>query len=159
MERLRQSLTTDLIILHSMQPAIGQQETLLANTDTHPAEDLFDDLKDEVPNSNPDAELQDTGVGQQEADDITPPERKSLHLPSSHLPNDHPLCESELSLWIKQAIHYLAAIWEAVAEKSFQYSHIIHSAPSNAIKTRSCGVVPIHDEPTRCKCTNHEHIL
>jgi hypothetical protein len=141
-ERLRQSLTTDLILLDSLQPASNQREAMSATNYDEPAEDLFDDSEDEdeEPDAGADAGLQNTGVGEPEAYDLTPPERKSLHLPS-YLLNEHPLRGAELNLRIKQATRYLAAIREAVAEKSFQYSHVIRSAPSNVIRTRFRGTV------------------
>ena len=135
-ERLRQCLTTDLILLQSSQPAFDQQVTLPPNI--YDAEDSFDDIEDE--DQEPDADA-DAASQLPQADDVTQLEQKSLHLPSSHLPNEHPLCQSELFLRIKQASRCLAAIREAVAEKSFQYSHVIRSAPSNAVQTRSRGVV------------------
>jgi hypothetical protein len=137
-EQLRQALTTDLILLHSLRPALDQQEAMLAYNDD-PVEDLFDDSEDEQedPNAGADAGLLNS---EPQADDLTPPEQKSLHLPSS-LVNEHPLREAELSLRIKQASRYLAAIREAVAEKSFQYSHVIRSAASNVIRTRFRGTV------------------
>jgi len=78
--------------------------------------------------------------GPDEASEIehvaVPPKLRALHLPSSHKKNDHhPLCQAELTLRIKQATQYLAAMREAVAEKSFQYLHIMCSAPSKALRT------------------------
>ena len=113
-----------------------------ANDYDDPVEDLFDDSEDGdgEPDADADAGIQNTGVGEPQADDLTPPERKSLHLPSQ-LRSDHPLRDAELNLRIQQASRYLAAIREAVAEKSFQYSHVMRSAPTYLIRTRFRGTV------------------
>jgi hypothetical protein len=68
---------------------------------------------------------------------MLPPEQRSVIFPSSHLQIGHSLGKKELSLCIKQATRYLAAIREAMAEKSFQYSHVMHKAPSKSVRTRS----------------------
>ena len=119
-----------------MHPS-NQPET---NNYNNPAEDVFDDLEGEDEEPDADAESLNIGVGQLEPDDITPPELKCLPLPSS-LPNERSLHKLELTLRIKQASRCLTAIREAVAEKSFQYSHIIRSASTNAVRTRSRTVV------------------
>ena len=140
-ERHRQSLTTDLILLQSMQATSNQSTTPVGDNNTNVDEDVFDNLdEDDEPDANADAGSDSTRVGQSHTDDITPPERKALHLPS-HFPDGHSLCKSELSLRIKQASRYLAAIREAVAEKSFQYSHIIRAAPLKGVRTRSQGLI------------------
>jgi len=72
---------------------------------------------------------------------MLPPKQKSVILPSTHLPIGHALGNKELALHIKQATHYLAAIQEAVAEKSFQYSHIMRKAPSKSVRTRSRALI------------------
>jgi len=51
------------------------------------------------------------------------------------------LCKEELRLWIKQATHYLSAIREGMAEKLFQYAHVMRMVASKVMETRSCGVI------------------
>ncbi len=94
--------------------------------ETYDAEDpyaeSFDDWGDKVGEVNVSG-LDETG----ELDHVAiPPEYRPLHLPSSYKTNKkHPLRQAELTLQIKQMTWYLAALREAVAEKSFQYSHIM----------------------------------
>jgi len=137
-EMLRQALTTDLVSLQSIQPTFHHTELLETYDVEDPQAESFDDLGDEFGEAIP--------SGPDEASEIervaVPPELRALHLPSSYKKNDqHPLLQAELTLRIKQATQYLAAVREAVAEKSFQYSHIMRSAPSKALRTRSQAVI------------------
>jgi hypothetical protein len=74
---------------------------------------------------------------------LLPPEQRPLHLPSRHCPDTHPWRKTELSIRIKQADRYLAALREAVAEKSFQYSHVMRKGASKTVKTRSRSVITL----------------
>jgi hypothetical protein len=73
--------------------------------------------------------------------DTLAPERRAVVLPFTHFPADHPLRKTELALRINQATHLLAIIRNAVAEKSFQYSHIMRHAPSKGVHTRSRAAI------------------
>jgi hypothetical protein len=117
--------------------------TVFTDRDTveEPSEESFSDSDDE------DRETAPSGGDQQgeesDPDLGIPPERIPLHLPSSHHAADahHPFREAELNLRIKQATRYLAALRDAIAQKSFQYSHVLRSAPSKAVRTRSRSTV------------------
>lgn len=138
-EMLRQALTTDLVSLQSIQPTFHHTELLETYDVEDPHAKSFDDLGDEFGEANHPSGPDETGEIEHVA---VPPEHKALHLPSSHKKNDqHPLRQAELTLRKKQATRYLAAVREAVAEKSFQYSHIMRSAPSKALRTRSQAVI------------------
>jgi len=50
-------------------------------------------------------------------------------------------CELELSHRISHANHHLNRIWDLIAEKSFQYSHVICVAPRKAVNTQSRAAV------------------
>ena len=109
---------------------------------TYDVEDLhaesFDDQGDEVGEVNAFG-LDETGELNHVA---IPPEHKPLHLPSSYKMNEkHLLRQAELTLRIKWTTRYLAALREAVAEKSFQYSHIMCKAPSKGVQTCTQAVV------------------
>jgi hypothetical protein len=69
------------------------------------------------------------------------PENRPLNLPSHIALNDPPYHRVELSLRVKQATRYLSAVREAVAEKSFQYSHVMRGTHSKGIRTRSRVVI------------------
>jgi hypothetical protein len=71
-----------------------------------------------------------------------PPERIPLHLPSSHnTTTQHPFHQAKLDLRIRQATRYLAALRDAIAQKSFQYSHVMRDAPSKGARTRSRSAI------------------
>lgn len=101
--------------------------------------DEFDNLDD---TDETEADL-DGVVSQGNAtdDDRLPPENRTVILPSTHMPHAHALRKTELTLRIKQASKYLTAIREAVAEKSFQYSHVMRAAPKKAVRTRSRAII------------------
>ena len=104
-------------------------------------EDGFDQWDDDHDAEEPEDARQRpapaTACNPADPNEIIPPERRPLILPSTHLPQGHPLRDVELRLRIARADAQLAAIREAVAEKSFQYSHILKAAPTKAVRTRS----------------------
>ena len=135
-ERLRQRLTAEFLVLHTYPNSLG----LSGEGHSSGAEDAdpsaFDNLDDESNEvgAGPDS---DSERQVQQDNDMLPPEQRSVILPSSHLQIGHALGKKELALRVKQAARYLAAIREAVAEKSFQYSHVMRKAPSKSVRTRS----------------------
>jgi hypothetical protein len=134
-ERLRQSLTTEFLHLFSLLPPSLVVNDTEQQTNTGNAS-AFDDLDEEPDDSESDRNIRLNGRSQ-----TTPPEQRSIFLPSTHLPNGHSLRKKELGLRVKQATRYLAAIREAIAEKSFQYSHVIRKARSKAVRTRSRALI------------------
>ncbi|GLB37202.1 hypothetical protein LshimejAT787_0402530 [Lyophyllum shimeji] len=68
-----------------------------------------------------------------------PPEAITLPLPSALLDTTSPLRDVELSLRELQADKLLQDLREAIAEKSFVFSHIMRVAPRKAVRTRSRG--------------------
>jgi len=131
-EWLRQRLTSEFLVLHTYPNALNLSGAghSLGMGEADPS--AFDDLDDDSNEAEPESECHiKQGV------DMLPPEQKSVILPSTHLPIGHALRRKELALHIKQATRYLAAIQEAVAKKSFQYSHIMRKAPSKSVKTQS----------------------
>ena len=140
MERLRRALTSDLIHLNSLQPNLHHTQSTAMDHEEDPHTESFDDLDDEVDadSSQPD-QLPDAGDPDNPA---IPPKRRPLHLPSSHsTPSDHPLYKAELTLRVKQATRYLTTLRDAIADKSFQYSHVMRLAPSKAMRTRSRSAI------------------
>jgi hypothetical protein len=137
-ERLRQALTTDLIRLQSLQSSLSPTD--LPDTDdvNDPHAELFDNLDDEGGEADHNQLL--------DASDPDPtaiaPEFRPLHLPFSQGTTiNHPFRQAELTLRIKQATRYLSAVREKVAEKSFQYSHVMRSAPTKGIRTRARSTI------------------
>ena len=112
----------------------------------------FDNLDDDLvePGAGPECRAR----RKDNPDDIEmlPPERRTIMLPSTHFINGHPDRKVELTLRIKQATQYLAAIREAVAEKSFQYSHVMRKSPSKGVRTRSRTVIAKLNERIALRC-------
>jgi hypothetical protein len=103
----------------------------------------FDDLDDE----DNESDVASTGqLGQQHAaaaaagDEVPLPENRPICLPSNsryhaaHRP-------AELKLRLTQADTCLQALRDAIADKSFQYSHIIRVAPRKSINTRARATI------------------
>jgi hypothetical protein len=84
--------------------------------------------------------------------EILPPECRTIMLPSTHLPHGHVDRKAELILRVKQATRYLAAIREAVAEKSFQYAHVMRKSPSKGVRTRSRTVIAKLNDRIAFRC-------
>lgn len=135
-ERLRQNLTAELVVLNSLRQS--QDVGVIADPvrNANDRSDEFDDLDD-------DAILEDQHAESVHEDtaDSTPPEQRRIVFPSTHMPSNHPLRKVELKLRIKQASQYLTAVREAIAEKSFQYSHVMRVAPTKGVRTRSRAVI------------------
>jgi hypothetical protein len=138
-ERLRDRLTHDFRVLQSFpqshQTRVAQGGSSL---DEHEIPTAYDDLDDDRSDSGSEVDTDEPGSGRtQSKDKVIPPERQSVVLPSTHMPNNPGLRRAELALRKKQAARYLAAVREAVAEKSIQYSHVMRVAPSKGVRTRS----------------------
>jgi hypothetical protein len=145
-ERLRRTLTTDLIHLQSLRSILNQIGFTETDVVDEPHEDSFNDSDDDV--GEADSSGQDQVVDG-DPDLGLPPERIPIHLPSSHntTTTRHPLRQAELNLRIKQATRYLAALRDAIAQKSFQYSHVMRDAPSKGTRTRSrMAILRISDQ-------------
>lgn len=67
-----------------------------------------------------------------------PLEHFTLALPSA-MPAmiGHPIRNVELRLRILQAARYIQQLQESIAEKSFQYSHVMRKAPRKGVRTRA----------------------
>jgi hypothetical protein len=98
-------------------------------------DELFEESGDDAGEADPRG--QDELLDATDPDIGLPPERVPLHLPSSTTTPNHPYRQAELNLRVKQASRYLAALRDAIAQKSFQYSHVMRSAPSKGVRTRS----------------------
>ena len=146
-ERLRRILTTDLILLQSLHSALNNTPTTVRNNVEDPLDESFEDFGDQDEEDDPSG--QDQVLESNDPDLDLPPERVPLHLPSSHgtVVTHHRFRHAELALRIKQATRYLAALRDAIAQKSFQYSHVMRSAPSKGVRTRSrSAIIRITDQ-------------
>lgn len=133
-EKLRQALTTNLVSLQSLQSTLSYTASINPHDMEVSEEESFDNLDDEV-----NVPIEESPVA--EPDDIAiPPERRTISLPSNQS-HSRQYRSAELSLRVKQATRYLAALREVIAEKSFQYSHVMRSAPTKSVRTRSRAVI------------------
>jgi hypothetical protein len=135
-ERLRQVLTRDLLLLQSLQSNLRNTRFIGTEDVDEQVDEWFEQSGDEAGEDDPSG--QDELLDAPDAEIGVPPERVSLHLPSSQTTTQNPpYRQAELTLRIKQASRYLAALRDAIAQKSFQYSHVMRSAPSKGVRTRS----------------------
>jgi hypothetical protein len=70
-------------------------------------------------------------------DDVLAPERRSLPIPSYILSVDPVSRSLEIDQRLKQAARILGDIRDLIADKSFQFSHVIRAAPRKGVKTRA----------------------
>ena len=133
-DQLRQVITAEFQVLLSLHVKAAESSHLPLNLDEDPYPQFFDDLDVE-----PESELE-LGSASTDTPEMTP-ERRPIPFPSNCLPTGHPLQTVELNARIRQARHYLNALREVVAEKSFHYSHVLRQAPNKTIKTRARGVI------------------
>jgi rhodanese-related sulfurtransferase len=137
-ERLRESLSTELYWFDSNPNVVGLSASHKGMKALEDDPTAFDDVDEETDASEPHP---DQNAESASNDDLIPPERRPVILPSTHMQDNKALCQAELQLRIKQATRYLSTIRQAVAEKSFQYSHVMRSAPSKGVRTRSRGTI------------------
>ena len=91
----------------------------------------FDNLDDDVLELVPD---------ESHDDNVVPVERRQLPLPSyQNFQDTH--AAIELQLRQKQAERLLHSIRTTVADKSFQYTHVVRVAPRKSVKTRARAVI------------------
>jgi hypothetical protein len=95
----------------------------------------FDNLDDDINTIDPDNDSGEDDIFDGTA--TIQPESRQIFLPSTCLPREHPLSQEELTLRKDQANRYLMALREVIAEKSFQYTHVIRVAPRKAVVTRA----------------------
>jgi hypothetical protein len=145
----REELTALIVQLKQAQQVAGVVDTNISSRTESEFVDLWDDLINDlvptIPENTP-ALPQSTqnllAVPQSTSASSgpVPIEKILLGLPSNkNVTDDHR--ELELAHRISQAEQQLNDIRNVVAEKSFQYSHVIRVAPRKAVATRSRAVI------------------
>jgi hypothetical protein len=143
-EQLRQRLNAQFLLLQSHQIPLAD----IVNADPSSTQENLDSFEN-LDNDEVGTDCQ--SIPTLETPDLLPPERRPVILPSTHMPNAIILRKSELRLRIKQATQYLTMLREAIAEKSFQYSHVMRVAPSKGVRTRSRATISkINDRISYC---------
>lgn len=130
----RQALQTQMFAFAIQKPTPHVTADLQPILDTEPT--AFDDLDGdegtmEEPDDLPSVE------GDQWDPRVQLPEQVVLPLPSALPQSDPSLRQEEIFLRTQQAGKYIQNLREAIADKSFQYSHVIRKAPRKAVRTRA----------------------
>jgi hypothetical protein len=103
-------------------------------------DDLSEDDNDEGENKDRDDDDEDDleSIGDDENDQMPVPVEYQVVPVPSHVPDSGPADRAtELAVRKTKADQLLAKVREAVADRSFQYSHIIRKAPTKGVKTRA----------------------
>ena len=171
MESLRLALIIQLNILDTLHGSIGTLAVNLpASGIESPADDVtdFDNLDDEEvdkdsggDNSSPEASQAHASIAAAAAaaDDLSVPEQRFIVLPSNSVDRHAAHHAEELKLRVNQADKCLQALRDTIADKSFQYSHVIKVAPRKSVNTRACANIVKLDQKiafharvyTRCR--------
>lgn len=112
-------------------------------------ESKFDNLDDEIdPNLSGNDQGLPASTDETEhdaidgsADNILRPERKILPIPSQSISDGNVYRKAELDLRLVQATKILTALRDLIAEKSFQFSHVIRVAPRKGVRTRARSAI------------------
>jgi hypothetical protein len=142
-KRLRESLHADFSAHEGMSKNIAGIPANTLQRPGNPSPPSFDDLDDDDTSSDhPMSESQS-----QPADAFVYPGPLPIHLmpitlPSNlQLPAGHPYCVLEITLRKRRAASQLTALREIIADKSFQYSHVIRPSTSRFLQSRARSAV------------------
>ena len=129
LNRLREQLTAkfaalDALLVNAPIRISGQQIPFQSQDD-------FENL---------DEEIFQQGPTEQEDSNMIAIENRPLPLPS-YLGLDKEISDIELQLRQQQASRILLSIRTTIADKSFQYSHVLRVAPRKSVKTRARSVI------------------
>lgn len=135
-EREREALASHMVTLTQLKNAAN-----IADLDITPSR-ITRDNEAEFDNSD----------DLEPSDEETPPASGPSHLPADtisipveeqqlYLPRNGHLADVEIHLRKNQASRLLHRLRELIADKSFQYSHIIRAAPRKSVRTRAREVV------------------
>lgn len=141
-EELRELLLTQFTVLNDLQGRITCQTFILAqNNIPDDSAAAFDDLDDEELTNNSGINNATVREETAAANTLHPPEKRPLAIPSNWENQDNPYRAVELDLRIKQADKCIQALRDAIADKSFQYSHVIRVAPRKGVRTRARAAI------------------
>ena len=134
LEQLQESLHAQLTVLETMQQDIAG---MLWPSIIQDDQSQFDDIDDEeLGHGAEDIRSDEAGVAP-----FRPP-----RMPSTCDGSDRVHQAIELTLRRQQAGRLLSTLREAIADKSFQYSHVLRVAPGNTIRNRArAGIKKLND--------------
>lgn len=146
-ESLRQLLIQRLTVLGGVQHQAVQQGFDPDCTDIVDDPEIFDDIDEEdivdmaVPSSLTPVERADSLAAPASPSSVPPPERSTISIPSTWSSQDNQYRQVELAMRIEQAARTLQSLRDVIAEKSFQYSHVIRVAPKKGVRTRARATI------------------
>jgi uncharacterized coiled-coil protein SlyX len=76
-----------------------------------------------------------------DAEIVVPIERRPLSIPSTWSSMENPHRHVELELRMHQADRTIQGLRDSIADKSFQYSHVIRVAPRKSVRTRARATI------------------
>jgi hypothetical protein len=143
-QKQRSLLSAEFEVLHSnhgravaMFAEVNNSPMLFSNSEnSNNEDDNFDNLDGDDEPETPTATLPNDHRQADNNPYHVNPEKRSIILPSTFLPTQHPLSKIEMSLRKQQAIQYITALQDVIAEKSFLFTHVIRHAPRKNVKTR-----------------------
>ena len=138
-ELLCQSLTADLAMLDTVQQSLSRTETPNISQDDDPS--AFDDLDNETPVVGRTPAPETCSPPTSSLEEGVPVQNRQLAMPSTCNVLSQLDCTIELNLRRRQAVRHLNALCSAIAEKSFQYSHVICVAPQKSVRTHARSTI------------------
>jgi len=166
-DQMRQLILSHFALLERLRP-VGV--TAAHDKQTGPHEyhtSKFDNLEDdyhEVNNNREDSNLYGDAPFSEEcpadsgpAREFDKPEHKKLPIPSYLVSGECNYHQAELDLRLVQAGKTLSTLRDLIAEKSFQYSHVIRVAPRQGVRTRARSAIAKINEMIGYRCRVYEH--
>lgn len=104
-----------------------------------PSSSVFDEASfDNLDGDEPEDGEPETGSGTaSNLESFLTPEIRTVVMPSKARTSNRAAHDMEIKLRTEQAERYLSSLQDLIADKSFQYSHIIRQAPRKQIRTRA----------------------
>jgi hypothetical protein len=145
-EKLRELLMSQFDVLqalrqHLSQDVFGEAHGEEASEDPEAFDDLDADIHGgQTPDAAPITRPRVAAETLRHSS-LVPPERRRLSIPSTWVSQENPYRMVELNMRTKQATKTLQALRDAIADKSFQYSHVIRVAPRKGVRTRARAAI------------------
>ena len=128
---IRAALAVDFLVLASVQPRVtGPAAAFLANHHRIQLDESDPEDDDGAVIPAPESSPTDVSV-----------ERRPVQMPSTATPRNPAHCAVELAARQHHALRHILALRNLIAEKSFQYSHVIRKTAHVAITTRSRSAI------------------
>jgi hypothetical protein len=156
-DRLRERLARELELMDQRrQLATG---SLFCADDPHTTDNpsAFDDLDEPEEQSRDQNLVTPDSAAHEVLAEIVPVEMRLLALPSSCSSCPSRDREAELSLRIGQAERTIHALRDTIADKSFQYSHVIRVAPRKHVHTRARATITKLNNIIAYHCRVYSH--